>query len=140
MGSPWAGAWAQEGGARGVALPEGLTLSERAARRMPQPVRVGDLVGRAVLEPSNHQGRLGRVAGVSRGADGALLLVFRYGGLLGFGTRPIAVPIEATALLGQFVQVTDVALATLHALPDWTGEGATALGADDVVRIGLNRN
>jgi len=129
-----------QGGHRGDAISQELSLAERAALRHPQPVRVGDLLNRQVLEPSIHQGVLGRVAGVSREIDGSLVLVFRYGGLLGFGTRLVAVPIEATALLGQFMQVTDVAPAQIAALPTWTGAGAAPLGKDEVIRVGINRN
>ncbi len=131
---------AHEAGRRGEGISTQLTLKERAEKRWPQPVRVGDLRERLVIEPSNHQGALGRVSGVSREADGALKLVFRYGGVLGLGARTIGIPIEATALLGQFVQVTDLDEAALKAMPAWTGAGSVALGADEVVRIGLNRN
>lgn len=121
-------------------IPPAAELAARAARRMPQKVRVGDLDGRQVLEPSNRQGVLGRVAGVYRTDAGGLVLVFRYGGVLGHFTRPVGVPVDATALLGQFVQVTDIDPAQLALLPDWTGAGATRLGADEVIRVGVNRN
>lgn len=135
-----AGQGAHEAGRRGEAIPQQLSLQERAGKRWPQPVRVGALAERLVIEPSNRQGTLGRVAGVARQQDGALRIVLRTGGVLGVGARMVGVPIEATTLLGQFVQVTDLDAAQLKALPDWTGAGATTLGPDDVVRIGLNRN
>lgn len=140
-------AWAQgaHGGAPGAgqapqSAPDTLSPAQRAARRFPQPVRVGDLRDRQVLEPSNHQGVLGRVEGIARSADGSLLLLMRYGGLLGYGTRLIAVPIEATALLGQFVQVVDIPEERLKALPTFDGKGGTPLGPDEVIRVGINRN
>lgn len=116
-----------------------MSAQERAEKRFPQPVRVGDLTGRLVLEPSNHQTVIGRVAGVARTGD-AIRLVVRYGGLLGFGTRTIAVPIEATALLGQFVQVVDLNADQLRALPDWAASAGVPIDAEDRIRIGLNRN
>lgn len=101
---------------------------------------MGDLAGRQVLEPSNRQGVLGRVQGVSRTRTGGLLLVVRYGGVLGYGARPIAVPIEATALLGPFVQIVDIDRASLDALPTFGGAGSVPLGPDEVIRVGINRN
>ena len=128
---------AHSGSTATPAMP--LTPAERAEKRFPQPVRVGDLAGRLVLEPSNRQGVIGRVAGVVRDADGVKLVV-ATGGLLGFGTRAVAVPIEMTALLGQFVQVVDMDPAQLRSLPDWQVGSGAAVAADDRVRIGLNRN
>lgn len=117
-----------------------MPSKEKAERRFPQPVRVGDLVGRQVLEPSNHQGVIGRVDGVTRVGEGEFKLVVRYGGLLGFGTRTIAIPIEATALLGQYVQVVDLDRDKLKALPDWAVGTGAAVPADERIRIGINRN
>jgi hypothetical protein len=128
-----ASAWAQ-------GAPAGLSLAERAAKRFPQPVRVGDLYDRQVLEPSNHQGVLGRVDQVVRTADGQLDLIVRYGGVLGFFTRNIAVPIEATTLLGQFMQIDDIDQTHLAALPTFNPAGTTPLKPDDIIRIGINRN
>jgi len=82
------------------AAPPGPTPAARAAARFPQPVRVGDLIRRQVLRPVEQQDVLGRVAGVVRRPDGAVLVVVNLGGVLGFGTRPVAVPVEAVALLG----------------------------------------
>jgi hypothetical protein len=45
-------------------------LAESAARRFPQPVRAGDLVGRDVLQPIPSQARLGRVLRITRAAGG----------------------------------------------------------------------
>jgi hypothetical protein len=131
---------AAQGGGATQAAPEAADLARRAAGRFPQPVRVGDLAGRQVLEPSNRQGLLGRVEGVSRTGTGGLLLVVRYGGVLGYGARPIAVPIEATALLGPFVQIVDIDRARLDTLPTFDGAGSAPLGPDEVIRVGINRN
>lgn len=68
-----------------------------AAERYPQPVRVGDVVGRAVLKPVETEPVLGRVRAVVRRPDGALALVMSEGGFLGFGTRQVAVPLAAAA-------------------------------------------
>ena len=45
----------------GMPPPPGMSLAESAAMRFPQPVRVGDLLGRDVLRPVESQDVLGRV-------------------------------------------------------------------------------
>jgi len=118
---------------------EQLSPAAKAERRFPQPVRAGDLVGRQVLEPSNHKGVIGRVVGVARTRQGAVQIVVRYGGLLGYGARTIAVPVEATALLGQSVQVVDLDPTQLKALPDWTASAGDGVAPDERIRVGVNR-
>ena len=122
--------------AQAVAPPDLATLEQRTARRFPQPVRVGDLIGRAVLAPSESQTVLGRVASVVKSRDGHLRMVMRYGGVFGIGPRRIAVPIEAMALLGDVVVAVDYTDAQLAALPDATDQ-AGALGPDATIRMGL---
>ena len=58
-----------------LAVPVHAQDSAQAARRFPQPVRVGDLIHRQVLRPVERQTVLGRVDGVARRADGAVLVV-----------------------------------------------------------------
>lgn len=116
--------------------PDAATLAERAAKRFPQPVRVGDLVGRDVLEPVEAQPVLGRVAGVARRADGGLDLLLRRGGVLGLGARTIAVPLDAAALLGEHVAVIDLSPAQLDGLP---AASTNPLPADTVIRMALVR-
>ena len=112
-------------------------LTEMAARRFPQPVRVGDLLRRTVLQPTEAQPKLGRVRDIVARADGAISVVMEYGGLFGFGARPIAVPVEAMALLGEYVQVVGFTPAQLDALATFDGAGATPLPPDRVIRVGL---
>ena len=84
------------------------------------------------------QGVLGRVEGVARAQDGSVKVLVRYGGLLGFGTRLIAVPVEATALLGQFIEVVDLDPNQLEVMPTWPG--GDRLADDATIRIGVTRN
>ena len=114
-------------------------LAALAARRFPQPVRVGDLINRTVLQPLESRPVLGRVAQVIRISNGKEEIVMRYGGFLGFGGRYIAVPIEAMALLGNELEVLDYTPAQLNAFPTYTGAGKAPLAADDVIRMGLAR-
>lgn len=113
--------------------------AERAAARFPQPVRVGDLLGKEVLRPVEAQNVLGRVAAIVRRLDGAVLIVVRLGGVLGLGARPVAVPVEATALLGPYLAVMDLSPGQLRALPTYDGAGAQTLPADETIRVGLTR-
>ena len=110
----------------------------KAARRFPQPVRVGDLIGRGVLQPDARQAVLGRVAAIRRGEDGGIDLLMRVGGVLGIGTRLVEVPIEAVALLGEHVallELTPAALGNLPAAPERRQE----LRPDEIIRVALVR-
>jgi hypothetical protein len=113
-------------------------VSSEAARRYPQPVRVGDLLKRKVLRPLESQPSLGRVRTVVL-RDGQIEVVIDYGGVLGFFTRPVAVPVEAMALLGQHMVMLGFTPAQLDALPNFTDTSATLLAPDAIVRIGLTK-
>ncbi len=65
--------------------PPELTPEQKMARRYPQPVRVGDLIGRAIVDDATST--IGRVQAVVQTGDGKIRLVTPYGGLLGFGSR-----------------------------------------------------
>jgi hypothetical protein len=108
-----------------------------AAQRFPQPVRVGDLIGRQVLEPDEAQRVLGRVAAIVRHEDGSISMLMRVGGLLGFDTRLIDVPIGAVVLLGEYVSVEDISPEQLAAFPTATQTGLARLPPDSVIRVGL---
>lgn len=117
--------------------PSRASLAEAAARRFPQPVRVGELLGRRVLQPIVSRPTLGRVRDVVRRADGTLDMVLDYGGLLGFFARPIAVPAEAMALLGQDMVAVGLTPEQLERLETFDSTGATPLPPDSVIRLGL---
>ncbi len=119
--------------------PPEPALAARAAARFPQPVRVGDLLRRQVLRPVEQQNVLGRVAGVVRRGDGAVLVIVSLGGVLGLGTRPVAVPVEATALLGEHLAIIDLTPAQLQALPTFDGAGTQPLQPNEAIRVGLTR-
>ncbi len=118
-------------------LPSIATLAAREARRFPQPVRVGDLIGRDVLKPVEAQPILGTVAAVVRRKDGGLDVIVQFGGVLGFGARPIAVPIEAMALMGPFMAVMDFSPAQLQTFPTDDGAGLPPVPPNDVIRVGI---
>ena len=110
-----------------------------ASRRFPQPVRVADLLHRAVLQAVESQTVLGHVRAIVRAADGTIEAVVDYGGVLGIGARPIAVPVNAIALLGQDVEIVDLKPEQLHAMPTFNGSGFTSLAEGDTIKVGLTR-
>ena len=132
-----------------VALLAALLLAvpvraQEAARRFPQPVRVGDLLRRQVLRPVEQQTVLGRVEGVARRADGAVLVVVGardagWRGTLGLGARPVAVPADALALLGEHLALVDLSPEQLRALPTFDPAGTAPVPPNDTIRMGLVR-
>ena len=113
--------------------------ADKAESRFPQPVRVGALIGRQVLEPTEAQHVLGHVRALVRGADGKVSMIMTTGGLFGFDTRLIAVPIEAVVLLGQYVAIADFKPKELDAFPTASLSGTRPLNSDDMIRVGLTR-
>jgi hypothetical protein len=120
-----------------VRLAHGQGLAEAAMRRFPQPVRVGDLLHRQVLRPLESQPSLGRVQAVVRRPDGSIDVIMRYGGFLGFQARPIAVPVAALGLLGEYMVMLGLTPEQLDALPDDTGSQGTPLPPDTIIRVAL---
>jgi len=131
------------------AAPAASSEAARAERRFPQPVRVGDLVRRQVLRPVEQQDVLGRVAAVVRrpsgpAPDDQVLVVVDIagpglGGALGLGVRPVAVPVETMALLGEYMALIDLTPAQLRALPTFDPAGTAPVPPDDTIRVGLVR-
>jgi hypothetical protein len=109
--------------------PPSVDLAEFAARRYPQPVRVGDLIGRRVLQPLESRPVLGHVIEVVRLDDGAERIIIRYGGWLGIGGRLIAVPIDAMVLLGDELEILDLTPEQLNGLQTFKAAGGRPLSA-----------
>ncbi len=121
----------------GMPPPSGMSLAQSNAMRFPQPVRVGSLLYRMVLQPVESQTVLGRVMQVVRDNTGTIELVVAYGGFLGIGRRPIAVPLDATVLLGADMEIVAYTPQQLRRLPTYTTAGTTPVPPDTVVRVGL---
>ena len=117
--------------------PAGMSLARSAAIRFPQPVRVGDLLRRDVLQPVASQRVLGTVRSVVRDESGTIEVVVEYGGFFGFGGRPIAVPVNATVLLGQDMEIVAYSPKQLNRLPTFSAGGTTPLPPDAIIRVGL---
>lgn len=129
----------REGGAhtQPVAQEDGLTPAQRMERRFPQKVRVGDLIGQAVLDFDDRT--LGVVTEVARTPEGGIVLVMPYGGWFGRGGRPVGVPLEAVASLGKHINLLDLDRADLAALPDWTAKDGKPVAASETIRIAISR-
>jgi hypothetical protein len=121
----------------GMPPPPGMSLAASAAMRFPQPVRVGDLLHREVLRPVESQEVLGRVRAVIRDGDGTIKIVISFGGFLGLGTRPIAVPVDAMVLVGQDMEVVAFTPKQLAGFPTFSESGTTPVPDDTIIKVGL---
>ena len=134
MGPP---AFAQSRTPGGMPPPPGMSLAQSAAMRFPQPVRVGDLLHRDVLQPVESQVLLGTVQQIVRDGDGTVQVVVNYGGFLGFGSRPIAVPVDAMVLVGQDMAIVAFTPKELSKFPTFSANGTTPLPLDSMIKVGL---
>ena len=130
-------AHAQSATPGGMPPPPGMSLAASAAMRFPQPVRVGDLLGREVLRPVESQNVLGRVRRVVRDRNGQIMVVIDFGGVLGFGSRPIVVPVDAMVLLGQDMEIVAFTPKQLQQFPTFSPSGTTDVSDDTVIKVGL---
>ena len=117
--------------------PPGTDLAAFAARRFPQPVRVGDLIHRAVLQPLESRPILGHVLQVARFKNGTTMIVMTYGGILGLGARRIAVPSDAMVLLGNELEVLDFSPAQLSTFPSYQDGEGVPIADTEFIRMGL---
>ena len=118
-----------------------MPMNERMARRFPQPVRVGDLIGLPVLD--NDQSTIGFVRQVVRMPDGGIKLIVSCCGIaawLGWHARPVAVPIEAVGIEGRYIASLDMPRSDYVTLPTWQDSGAAVLPNDSSIRIALARS
>ena len=130
-------AHAQSATPGGMPPPPGMSLAASAAMRFPQPVRVGDLLGREVLRPVESQNVLGRVRRVVRDRNGQIMVVIDFGGFLGFGSRAIAVPVDAMVLLGRAMEIVAFTPKQLRQFPTFSPSGTTDVSDDRIIKVGL---
>jgi len=114
-----------------------MILAESTAKRFPQPVRVGDLLGREVIRTVERQDVLGRVRGVVRDRDGQIMAVVDFGGFLGFGARSIAVPVDAMVLLGRDMEIVAFTPEQLRQFPTFSPSGTMEVEDDTIINVGL---
>ena len=121
----------------GMPPPAGMSLAQSNAMRFPQPVRIGQLVSRVVMQPVESQNVLGHVRTIVQDGNGQIMVVISFGGFLGIGGRLIAVPLDAMVLLGNVVEVAAFTPQQLRSFPTFTASGTTPVSADTVVKVGL---
>ena len=112
--------------------PEG-----RMKRRFPQKIRVGDLVGRPVVDDDDVV--LGTVKEVVRTPAGKIRLIVPYRRWFDWSTRPVAVPIEVVVSIGRNVASVDMKPDAYRAAPAWADGEGQRLGDDEVILIALGK-
>ncbi|WP_158810957.1 hypothetical protein [Beijerinckia sp. L45] len=105
-------------------------------RKVRQPVRVGDLIGRDVIAPVESQDLLGHVTKVVQTGDGPTF-VMTYGGHFGFGTHLVCVPADTLALTGYAIQAKGISPDELGKLPDCDGASGKPLDASAMIEMKL---
>ena len=113
------------------------TPEEKMRRRFPQRVRVGDLIGLRVLD--DNDATIGIVRHVARAPTGNTVLIVAHTGVLGWGGRLIAVPIEVVAIFGRQLASLDMKPEEYAAAPTWSGSAGQMLAADEIIRVALTR-
>jgi len=124
-----------------VETPMPSEAEARMARRWPQPVRVGDLIGLPVLDDDN--ATLGHVRAVVRSPQGKVRLIVSYGGPLGgwlnWGGRQVAVPLEAVGIFGRQIAAMDMTRTDFSAAPTWAAGADQPVAPGETIRIALTR-
>lgn len=108
---------------------------ERMRRRFPQPVKVGDLIGLPVLD--DYDRTIGRVKAVVRTANGKIRLIVPYGGFLGWGKRPVPVPIEVVAIAGRQLAALDMPREEFDTAPTWDDSQGQPIPPTETISIAL---
>jgi hypothetical protein len=114
-----------------------MTPGQRMQARFPQNVRVGDLIGLPVLD--DRSSTLGHVSEVVHTRGDKIKLIVAYSGFLGWGTRPVAVPIEVVGIQGRELASLDMSPSEYATAPTWHNAEAEALPANSTIKIALSR-
>ena len=122
-----------------------VSPEERMRRRHPHPIRVGDLIGLPVLDWQDST--IGFIAQVVRTPAGKIQLIVPYrprfgfvsGGVLDWGRRPVAVPLETVAILGRQVAALDMSREEFDAAATFVASEATAVPANETISIAITR-
>jgi hypothetical protein len=118
-------------------LPQDESLEAKMARRFPQKVKVGDLIGLPVLDDDNST--LGHVQQVVRSPEGKIKLIVTYGRWFGWFGRPVAVPVEAVAILGKEIASLEMPPAEYEQAPTWIVGTDGPLRESEIIRLALTR-
>jgi hypothetical protein len=122
-------------------VEQNRTPGERMARRYPQPVKVGALIGLPVLDGKDST--YGYIRAVVRTPEGKIVLIVPYRAWLGWaptdwGRRTVAVPLETVAILGRQVAALDFSPEDFAAAPSYLA-GGTVLPTSETIPIALYR-
>jgi len=109
----------------------------KMARRFPQKVRVGDLIGLPVLDDDDVT--LGHVQKVVRTPEGKIRLIVSYSKWFGWFGRPVAVPIEVVAILGRQIDSLDMKPEEYAKTLTWSQGQDQTIPDDEIIRIALGR-
>ena len=115
-----------------------MPMDERMARRFPQPVRIGDLIGLPMLD--DNASTLGVVRQVVRTPQGKIALIVSYSRWFGWFGHPVAVPLEVVGIEGRQLVSLDMPRSDYAAAPLWQAQDAAVLPDDATIRIALARN
>jgi hypothetical protein len=67
------------------------------------------------------------------------MVVIDLGGFSGFGSRPIAVPLDAMVLLGQDMEVVSFTPEELRRFPTFSPSGTTPVADDAIIKVGSSK-
>ena len=109
----------------------------KMAKRFPQKVRVGHLIGLPLLDENDVT--LGLIQKVVRTSEGKIKLIVSYSKWFGWFGRPVAVPIEVVAILALQVDAVDMPREDFESEPTWTPGKDIVIGDDETIRIALAR-
>ena len=109
----------------------------KMARRFPQKVRVGDLIGLPMLDGNDVT--LGNVQKVVRTPAGKIKLIVSYSKWFGWFGRPVAVPIEVVAILGRQIDSLDMEPDDYAEAPTWTPGNDKTIPDNEIIRIAIAR-
>ena len=118
-------------------FPQDESLEAKMARRFPQKVKVGDLIGLPVLDDDN--ATLGHVQQVVRSPEGKIKLIVTYSRWFGWFGRPVAVPVEAVAILGKQIASLEMPPAEYEKAPTWMAGTDRPFRESEIIRIALTR-
>jgi hypothetical protein len=118
-------------------FPQDESLEAKMARRFPQKVKVGDLIGLPVLDDDNST--LGHVQQVVRSPEGKIKLIVTYSRWFGWFGRPVAVPVEAVGILGRQIASLEMPLAEYEKAPIWIAGTDCPFPKSEIIRIALTR-
>jgi hypothetical protein len=114
-----------------------LSPEEKMNRRFPQPVKVADLIGLAVLDWDDVT--IGHVRHVVRTPAGKIQLITTYGGWFGWGGRLVPVPIEVVAILARQIAALDMSRKDFDAAPTWQASQTMPIPPTEMIRIAITR-